>query len=592
MFKKYKWNFVSIVFLIALIGFFIFDLVFYRNIKNYFFEESFNELRVKTQLAVKLLEYEKFNPFAANQNEIVAMSKELRHVVGARVTFIDLMGKVIADSDVLPEQIQFMENHITRPEVQQAATFGWGQSYRGSATVKNKLFYSAFLLNEKNTSLGYLRFSYYAQKFEQSMNKIKMLIFGANLLGVGIFFLIALFSGTIMTRPITHMIKTAKELNEGKFEPLFLMNRKDEFGYISILLNDVMKKICSQMKEISSEHLRMDQIMQNLDVGVIVVSQHGEILYTNPAVFRILSLEHDQINQQNIMELVRCEELTKSINLSLERGIKTMGEIISIPATKKKHIKYFISPFLSDKQKTTGILIQLTDITEMKKLEAVRRDFVSNASHELKTPLTAIIGYADTLLEGAAEKPEARIKFLRKISEQGQRLEFLVSDLLKLAELEREKPLFLKSSSLVPLVRDVVEEFSKQIRDKKLELKIIGPDNIAVKIDEEGMRTVFNNLIDNAIKYTPEKGRIEIAITPQKDSTVLISVSDTGPGIDPKFRKRIFQRFCRIDDDRSRVMGGTGLGLAIVKHIIEKHGSKIFAENNQAGGSRFYFLLR
>ncbi|HEX9971504.1 MAG TPA: ATP-binding protein, partial [bacterium] len=289
--------------------------------------------------------------------------------------------------------------------------------------------------------------------------------------------------------------------------------------------------------------------------------------------------------------ILRNEPLLTAVTKILNEGNKETGEFEYFVSSKKIFLNYEVTPFFISEEKVNGALIQLQDITELKRLEAIRRDFVANASHELKTPLTAIVGYTETLLE-RSEDPASRIKFLRKIREQAQRLDFLIADLLKLSEIEREQPLELKACSLPPIIQETIQEFKGQAQGKNIDLAFDAPENINVIMNEESIRSVFNNLVDNAIKYTPQNGKISIRVTAGKNQRVKIEVIDTGIGIDPKYHERIFQRFYRIDKARSWVLGGTGLGLAIVKHIIERHGSKILMTSEVGKGSNFWFELQ
>ncbi len=258
---------------------------------------------------------------------------------------------------------------------------------------------------------------------------------------------------------------------------------------------------------------------------------------------------------------------------------------------KKVFLNYEVTPFFISEEKNNGVLVQLQDITELKKLEAIRRDFVANASHELKTPLTAIIGYTETLLDRSSDDHVSRIKFLRKILEQAQRLDFLITDLLKLSEIEREQPLELKACLLTPIIQGTIPELYDLAQQKNIDLAIESPADIKALLNEESMRSVINNLVDNAIKYSAQNGKVLIQVSEIQNNRIKVEVIDNGIGIDPKYHERIFQRFYRVDKARSKALGGTGLGLAIVKHIIERHGSKINVKSELGRGSNFWFEL-
>lgn len=591
MFKKYKWNFIFVVLFVSIIGFIIFDVILYHSIKNYLFEQTFQEMQMKTQLAVMLLEQKKLHSLHENYDELYDVTYRIRNSVNSRVTIIDSTGLVLTDSDVARARVRFMDNHINRPEVQQAIEKNWGQSYRKSDTVNRKLFYSAFPIKYQDKNVGFLRLAYYSQNFEESMQKIVSLIVAANLTGLLILFGFALFSGTVVTFPILKIVSIAKKISAGDLERTFPVHRKDEIGTLALILNQLTDRLKTKINQVSDERTKLQQILTNLDIGIIVIDQHKNILHANPETFRIFDLEALEIKNTNVIEIVRSEQLLNSIDSVLKTGSKKTDEFIYYAASGKKYLGYMVTPYHPAEEKMTGVLIQLQDITELKKLEAIRRDFVANASHELKTPLTAILGYAETLLEGAAEAPHSRIKFIRKIREHAQRLEFLIVDLLKLSELEREHLVELRAVDLFDILQEIIDEFSEKSGQKNIKISLKIPENIKVKADEETIRTVFNNLIDNAIKYSPQDGTITISVNAIENNRVKIGIIDTGIGIDPKYHDRIFQRFYRVDKARSRELGGTGLGLSIVRHIIEQHGSKIFVASELGKGSCFWFEL-
>jgi two-component system phosphate regulon sensor histidine kinase PhoR len=579
--------------LVAVIGFSIFDIIFYRSIRNYLFEQKFDEMRMKTRLAVLLLEEKpRLSSFSENFDALYDLTYQLATIVDSRVTIIATNGKVLTDSDVLRDKVQFMDNHLDRPEVQQARAKGWGQSYRDSDTIKHKLFYTVFPLKHDGQTIGFLRLAYYAGAFENSMRHILMLILGANLVGLVVLLLASLYTGWLVTFPLLKIVSIAQKISAGDLDKKFVVRRKDEIGTLTTVLNQLTERLKIQIKQISNERSKLLNILTNLNVGVIVVNQQKNILHANPQMMSILNLQKEEYEDDDFAEILKTEPLAGAIENTLNGGEKLKGELTSVRGENKIFLSFIVMPFFLSDERESGALIQIQDLTELKRLEAIRRDFVANASHELKTPLTAILGYAETLLEGAADEPQARMRFIRRIHEQSQRLEFLVTDLLKLSELERDVPFDLKSAKLKPLIEEVIADFQDASSQKEIKILCKAPDDLCVRIDQEGIRTVFSNLIDNAIKYTPQSGTITIRVVDVKNHWVKIEILDTGIGIDLKYHERIFQRFYRVDKVRSRTLGGTGLGLAIVKHIIELHGSKIHLQSEPGSGSCFWFELK
>lgn len=592
MFNKYRWNFVMVVLLVAIIGFIIFDFIFYFNIKGFLFEETFNEMETKTHLAQELIESRQLLPTPTDQGELYELTYQLRSIVNSRVSIIDSSGRVITDSDVARDKVVEMDNHLHRPEVQDAIKHGWGQSYRHSDTVKRNLFYTAFKWVYQGQVVGFIRLSYYAQRFEESMDQIINLLIGSTLIGLVILILISLLTGVFVTNPILHIVKTAQKISSGELDETFHVTRRDEVGHLATILNELTDRLKNQIKEISNERTKLEHILTHLDIGVIVIDKNKNVLHANPVAFHILERKYNKPENLNVVEIIRNELLLEAIKGTLQDNDTNNGEFILYSESVKKFVRFMVTPYALKNGKQLGALIQLQDITELKRLEAIRKDFVANASHELKTPLTSIIGYADTLLEGASIDNISQKKFIRKIREQGQRLEFLISDLLMLSELEREHPLELEVASLNKLIEEIIEDFATRAAEKQITISFANQREVKAKVDAEAIRTVFNNLIDNAIKYTQKNGKIEIRLLEDTDNKVKVEVIDDGIGIDPKYHERIFQRFHRIDKARSRALGGTGLGLSIVKHIIERHGSQINIDSKLNQGSRFYFVLR
>ncbi len=591
MFKKYKWNFVLLVLIVSIIGFIIFDLIIYYNIKSFLFNQTLNEMRMKTQLAVSLLQESRFKSLAESNSDLYSITYQIRNIVNSRITIIDSTGRVLSDSDVAQDRVQNMDNHLNRPEIKQANTEGWGQNYRISDTVKRKILYTAFPIQYNQKTIGFLRLAYYAQSFEVSMSQIRLLIIGATFLGLITLFLASLYFGHVATAPILNLVASARKISSGDLDKNFPVRSRDEIGTLSVILNELTEKLKSQISQLSDERSKLQDILTDLEVGIIVLDHHKNIIHANSKVFQILDIENPEVVHKNILEVIRYEPLTTALNRTSARGNKETGEFEFFIRDQKAFLYYIVTPFYISDEKANGALLQLYDITEIKRLEAIRRNFVTNASHELKTPLTSIVGYAETLLEGASERPSDRIKFIRRIREQAQRLEFLIADLLKLSEYEREQPLELKSCNLVPIVQDTVQGFKERSKQNQIEISVQSPSAIKVKINEEGIRSVLNNLIDNALKYTPQNGKITVQISEGENDSVKVEVIDNGIGIDPKYHERIFQRFYRIDKARFRALGGTGLGLAIVKHIIDRHGSKIHVQSELGKGSNFWFEL-
>ncbi len=326
MFKKYKWNFVLLVLGVSVLGFIIFDLVFYRAIKSYLYEQTLTEMRMKTQLAVRLLEQNDFLQLTEDNADLYDVTYQIRTIVNSRVTIMDSSGQVLSDSDVAPDRVHLMDNHLSRPEVKKALAEGWGQSYRKSETVAQKIFYTAFPMKHDHNTIGILRLAYYAQNFEASMGNIIPMLLGANLLGLVILFFAILYSGHVVTAPILQIVRIAQGISTGDLEKNFPIGRSDEIGRLSQILNQLTERVKGHITQISNERSKLQNILLNLDIGIIVLDQQKNILHANPKALYILDLEHSKVEHKNILEILRNEPLLTAVTKVIKVGNKETGK--------------------------------------------------------------------------------------------------------------------------------------------------------------------------------------------------------------------------------------------------------------------------
>jgi len=342
------------------------------------------------------------------------------------------------------------------------------------------------------------------------------------------------------------------------------------------------------------DRYKLLRIIQAMADGVLVFNPQGIVLLCNPAFEKIFGIHQEDIIGQPLRLLFELEapELPDVLTLLLESGEAFSQEVVLHQGRQKRTFRLDTLPIEEDGVVSEGVAV-FHDITKVKQTEKMRRDFVANVSHELRTPLSAIHGYAETLLEGALEDAEVSKDFVQIIFNHSKRLSQLVQDLLDLSKLESEEcPFELHPTPLIPLIEKVVQLAQKQLSEKQIQLTFQPPLSFPyVVAHDSNIEQVLTNLLDNAIKYTPEKGTITIQ-TAISNAMVQVDVQDTGIGIEPKHIPRLFERFYRVDKARSRDMGGTGLGLSIVKHIIQYHGGDVWVTSTPAKGSTFSFTLQ
>ena len=508
---------------------------------------------------------------------------------GSRITIIASDGKVLADSAEDPSN---MENHANRPEVREAFSNGRGAANRYSDTVKRDLVYLAVRYHWGNEPPVVLRIAEPLVRIEEAVADVRrplgMVSIGLLLVGgVAAFF----FSRVISTR-VAKLRELSKRVAEGDFTPMPVDGGGDELTELAASLNDTAVRLDSSIRSLREERNQSATILSSMSEGVAVVGHDGRILYLNRAFRRSLGLggeTWEEFRGKSFSEVVSVPELVGLAAEALERNQRSEIEI-AVGRAPQRLLLARIAPV--SEVKKSGAVVVLLDVTEIHRLERVRRDFVANVSHELKTPLTAIQGFAETLLGGALEDPKHSQRFLEIIREHAMRLGRLTDDLLKLSRIEAGKHEPQLHLVRVPsLVGSVVETSRFKAEPRNISLTVAIPEDIPpIESDADWLAEVLQNLIDNAIQYTSSGGAIRVWASTGEDE-VSIGVTDNGIGIPLESQGRIFERFYRVDAARSREVGGTGLGLAIAKHLVESLGGRIELESEAGKGSTFTIVL-
>jgi two-component system phosphate regulon sensor histidine kinase PhoR len=400
-----------------------------------------------------------------------------------------------------------------------------------------------------------------------------------------------------MTRPIQAVTDLANRVASGTLDKGVSVEPDDELGRLSKAINEMSLQLQNKIEEISREKDYLQTLLSGILEGVLVVDARGRILMVNNALRQLLSLS-PRVEDRTPLEIIRNAELERTLRQVLEDGGNTTLELtLPSPDGKTFEINVVgISPsaegIVKEDEGRRGVIAVFHDITRLKELEKIRRDFVANVSHELRTPLTTIKGYAETLLEGAL-KEEVASQFVQVIKRHSDRLEKIVEDLLILSKIEsKEFQLKMESLSVSGLIGDVLDFMKEPLNKKKISVSVGElPPTLLVYGDRQYLEQVLINILDNAIKYGHERGRMIISATERDQREVEISVKDDGIGIPKEDLLRVFERFYRVDKGRSHELGGTGLGLSIVKHIVQAHGGRIWVESQLGEGSTFYFTL-
>ncbi|HTX15582.1 MAG TPA: ATP-binding protein [Candidatus Baltobacteraceae bacterium] len=521
---------------------------------------------------------------------------------GVRVTVIAQGGQVLADSAHDPET---MENHATRPEIQQAFSSGEGESVRHSVTLGVDFVYRAVRYQPPAGPPVVIRMALPLAQIDASVAELRQRLLGASLLILAIAGAISLISFRMFAARVERLKRFSRRLAEGDFRPLPAERPRDELSELTDALNETAASMDRTIRSLSGERNRSSAILRSMVEGVAVVDAEERIVFSNRAFSEILNLDAAAIEGRPVIEVIRNTALLGLIRRALkgEEGLQTdiaMGFVqqrtFAITATPVQALESSVSgaTFISPpvQEKPSGAVVVLHDVTELRRLERERQDFVANVSHEFKTPLTAIQGFAETLLAGAMEDSRSNRRFLEIIRDHAVRLARLTNDLLKLARIEAGKlEVEFFPTQLIEVIERSAETTLLKASQKQIALEVDVPPGLPmVRGDASLLRDVLQNLIDNAIQYTSEGGRIQVSAS-VGPRDVVVCVADTGIGIPLADQERIFERFYRVDAARSREAGGTGLGLSIAKHIVEAHGGRLWVESEVGRGSKFFFSV-
>jgi len=503
-----------------------------------------------------------------------------------RVTVITSDGLVLADSQSDP---QTMENHAGRPEIRDALANGEGQSVRHSVTINRDLLYYAARYSAPGGSPVVLRFATPLGTVNEEVWEFRRRLWLSSLLMLVVTGAASLLISRSFSRRVERLQSFSRRVAEGDFRPIEADRSGDTLEVLAASLNDSAARLDRAIRTLTEERNLSSAILGSMVEGVAVVNSGERLVFANEGFAEILELGVPPQSGSSLVETVRQTELIEAVRAVLSGAPRVEAEIVT--GTLRQH--FFAVTVASVKAaENSGAVIVLHDITDLRKLERVRRDFVANVSHEFKTPLTAIQGFAETLLAGAMDDPQNRIRFLQIILDHSRRLARLTDDLLELSKMDADRvDLEVDRFSVSQFVQSCIETTQRSAAEKNLRvsanLKNSLPD---IAADRRRLAEVLQNLLDNAVQYTPSGGRITVSASSDGEE-VEFTVSDTGIGIPKVDQPRIFERFYRVDVARSREVGGTGLGLSIAKHLVEAHGGRIWVESEVGQGSQFHFTV-
>lgn len=522
---------------------------------------------------------------AATPAELDAEADAIGRLVSARVTFIGPDGTVVGDSELTPGELATLENHAGRPEIQQARREGLGIARRYSATLKTEMLYVAVEVhNPAAPGLAEIRLALPLTEIGDQLAAVRRSAWAAMAVGLLAALMIAWGASALLSRRVRAIAELAERYAAGDLSRSTGDYGTDEIGFVARVLDESMREIGTRATQRETDRARMDAILNGMSEGVLVVTPQGRLQLVNDAARRMLKVA-DPPEGRHYLEIARHPDIAAQINGALH-GLSGEGRELTFPGDAGATFVARGAPVASAAGR--GAVLVLHDITDLRKADRIRRDFVANVSHELRTPLTAVRGYVEALLDGVPDPSEAR-RFLETIARHTFRMERLVRDLLRLARLDAgQEPLDRVSFAVESLFSAVIADLDAELEARSLHVvQDVAPDAAVLSGDPAKLHDALRNLLHNATSYAPE-GSMIVMKAEREDERIVLSVADTGPGIPEADLPRVFERFYRVDKARSRNArdpGGTGLGLAIVKHLVALHGGTVQAGNRQGGGA-------
>jgi two-component system, OmpR family, phosphate regulon sensor histidine kinase PhoR len=570
-------------FTVAALGLVVAGTMFAVSVRRQTEERIEQTLAAEARLAAELLTHG--DPEGDTPLSLDAEADRIGALIGARVKFIARDGRVVGDSAEPFSALPSLENHATRPEVLEAGSRGRGLSRRYSATIGTDMLYLAVPVEHRD--VAFVRVALPLTGVQEQLRPAVTATATALAIALGSAAVIAFLLSARLGRRVRAIADVAARYRIGDLTPSRLDFGDDELGVVSRALDDSVQELGRRVDELARDRSRMEAMLSGMIEGVLVVDPAGRVQLANRAARQILRLDESTIGRPYV-EAIRHPAITDLVGSALA-GRASESVQLSPPHDDSRTLMARAAPVTPDG--AHGAVLVLHDITELKRADQIRRDFVANVSHELRTPLTAIRGYVEALSEPDTSLDDSQ-RFLDIIMRHALRMERLVKDLLRLARLDAgQETLEMAACDTRSLIQSVVADLGSTVEGRRQQIAVdVAPGAETVRADPAKLHDVLRNLVVNASTYSPAGTAIQIHATSANGRTA-IAIEDAGPGIPEEDLGRVFERFYRVDKSRARDPGGTGLGLSIVKHLVELHGGRVVAENRTEGGARFTVTL-
>ena len=585
--KRLIWQIYPPFLVIILIALVTLTWFFSRTLDDFYREEKRRGLEAQGQLVVNQA---RDALVSGNISSLESLSVALGKQSGTRLTIILPDGRVVGDSEEDPAK---MDNHASRPEIRVALEGRSGAATRYSTTLQQEMMYVALPIRSNDQIIGCVRTALPIASVDKALETVLFHVINSGILIALIAALISLWVSRRISRPLVEMKRGAERFAGGELDRRLPVYKGEEMGGLAEAMNQMAAQLNDRLQTVVSQRNEQEAVLASMIEGVLAVDHQERILRINKAAATLLGTNPELAVGRSLQEVVRKPELQRFITESLQSRTSIEAEMTLLYQGEERFLQTHGTPLRGSDGQTIGALIVIHDVTRLRRLENLRRDFVANVSHELRTPITAIKGAVETLLAGANENPEDCQRFLEIANRQSDRLNAIIEDLLSLSRLERDAEsdeVGRTHEQLLPILESALQSCSSIAKSREVDVNLFCSEEIVANVNSALLEQAVINLVDNAIKYSESRNFVTVESW-QEGKYVMIKVQDRGQGISKEHLPRLFERFYRVDAARSRAVGGTGLGLAIVKHIVQAHDGEVTVHSTPGKGSVFTISL-
>jgi two-component system phosphate regulon sensor histidine kinase PhoR len=583
--KRLLWQLYPSYLLITLVSLFAVAGLAAFSLERVYVSTMRNQLRQQAELVDDLIDFD----FTADvERRLPEMCERLHTLSDIRVTLISTTGLVLCDS----RKREQLENHADRPEIIAALRGEIGESMRFSTTIQQQLLYVAIPAVRHGKIIGVVRTAMPTTAIARDLRSFRAAVLTGGvviaLLAAGV----SLWVARWISRPLEEMRAGAERFAHGDLEHPMLVPDSAEMARLAETLNEMARQLEERLRSTVRQNNEQQAVLASMVEGVLAVDSEHRIISMNRAAGELLGSSTGEVTGRSLHEVIRNVELRRLVNHALLSAAPIEGDVV-MRGDPERVLQVQGTALRDARDRAIGAVIVLNDVTRFRQLETMRRDFVANVSHELKTPITSIKGFLETLLDGAIDDREDAERFLRIMAKHAERLNGIIEDLLALASIEQSEEsgeIALEPTPLRDVLEAALNDCQARADERQVTVELACSDMVTARANPPLLEQAVVNLLDNAIKYSESGGRVEVAGTTD-NGEVVISVRDHGCGIPLEHLPRIFERFYRVDRARSRKLGGTGLGLSIVKHIIQAHHGRVLVETKPGQGSTFSIRL-